>query len=691
MAVFLSVLRRLAFSLIFPLLLYFFTRAAGPIEMILIYAGVGVLCGEMITRRKDFWKGIFQVVAAVWVLVGILAIFAILNITPPPAYRIWFRLVREGNAVGLISFYFVMKSVILFSVLSLVTYFAKTLPPLGVGVFIHLLVMGLVLENFIIIGASVLLLLGVLAVVDLHGENTKRKGLGVAILSGIILLTVSVSAPGILLPPISPGGVGGEAILTLRHFLGRFLPQEYYKLGDGSYYFTFTGSTLESPAAMSNTPLFDFKGDPGEVHYLRTQTFDQFLDSRWTSTLISMRGPGMRLTRGPLETDYKIRVIGDILSYVPYTEGTRTIGLPREMVAEANQKQFQGTVSFDEIPLTEGMEVYLQEGEPGEPGVAMEYVGNFANKYLQVPRTLPPSLYEKVEEIKASYTTDQERIEAIRTYLAEDFRYTLSPPVFTGEPLHQFVEVNKAGYCVHFATTFVMMARLMKIKTRYVSGFRVFIPGMRALNPVIKVHGLFAHAWPEVYLEENGVWQKIEATPPMMPENLNNTEYWRQFAGEVDEQTLEQLSSIVGDETDAEEIKPEISSVDWEDAVSWTILTLSISFGLLALVGILILITAYFRVPYRKRVLRRFSETCFRLGGPRPEKQGWTNLARWLVKQGYWTVDNKDRFTKSMLPKIYELEDWVAGELPWFDKEAKRITKANRNRIAALKFEVGAA
>jgi hypothetical protein len=98
--------------------------------MILGYAAVGVLCGEMISRRKDGWKGFFQLVALVWVIVGILAIFAILNITPPPAYRIWFRLVREGNAVGMISFYFVMKSVILFSVLSFLTYFGKHLPVL---------------------------------------------------------------------------------------------------------------------------------------------------------------------------------------------------------------------------------------------------------------------------------------------------------------------------------------------------------------------------------------------------------------------------------------------------------------------------------------------------------------------------------------------------------------------------------
>jgi hypothetical protein len=683
MAIFLSVLRRLAYSLTLPLIIFFVTRATGPLEMILIYAAVGVLCGEMISRRTDHWKGIFQVVALVWVSVGVLAIFAILNITPPPAYRIWFRLVREGNAVGLISFYFVMKSVILFSVFSFVTYFGKHLPPLGVGVFIHLLVVGLVLENFIVMGVSVLLLLGILALVDLHGNNTKRKGLGIGILSGVIVLTLLVSAPGILAPPTSPDGIGGETILTLRHFLGRFLPQEYYKLGDGSYYFSFTGATLESPAALSKTPLFDFYGDPGEVHYLRTQTFDRFENSKWDATLLSMRGPVMRMTRAAnLDTKYKIRVIGDILSYVPYMEDTREIGLPQKMVGEANQQQFQGEIAFRDIPLTEGMEVYLGMGEPGEPGVAMEYVRNYGDKYLQLPEELPPSLYEKAEEIMAAYDNDLERIGAIKTYLVDEFRYSLNPPVFTGEPLYQFVEINKAGYCVHFATTFVMLARLMGIKTRYVSGFRVYIPPL-SIRGVIKVHGLFAHAWPEYYLEENGVWVQYEATPPMMPENLNSDEYWMRFAGEVDQQTLEQLGSIVGSESDAELLDQDAESVDWDDAVYWTSLTVFLSLGLVIFVWLLVLITAYFRVPRTQRVLRRFTKACYVLGGPDPIDRGWTNLSRWLLAQGYWTATQKERFTQDLLPKIYQLREWEKTDLRWFQQEARRIPRADQARVAA--------
>ena len=69
------------------------------------------------------------------------------------------------------------------------------------------------------------------------------------------------------------------------------------------------------------------------------------------------------------------------------------------------------------------------------------------------------------------------------------------------------------GYCVHFATSFVLLARLNGIPTRYTTGFLVQHEDERKFTIVT---GLDAHAWPEVWTPESG-WTAWEATPSLLP------------------------------------------------------------------------------------------------------------------------------------------------------------------------------
>jgi hypothetical protein len=114
-----------------------------------------------------------------------------------------------------------------------------------------------------------------------------------------------------------------------------------------------------------------------------------------------------------------------------------------------------------------------------------------------------------------------------------------------------------------------------------------------------------------------------------------------------------------------------------------TSLTVFLSLGLVIFVWLLVLITAYFRVPRTQRVLRRFTKACYVLGGPDPIDRGWTNLSRWLLAQGYWTATQKERFTQDLLPKIYQLREWEKTDLRWFQQEARRIPRADQARVAA--------
>ena len=71
-----------------------------------------------------------------------------------------------------------------------------------------------------------------------------------------------------------------------------------------------------------------------------------------------------------------------------------------------------------------------------------------------------------------------------------------------------FIREGETGYCVHFATTAVVLLRAAGIPARYVEGYTVEVtPGQ-----TVQVQEKMAHAWAEYYVGGIG-WLILEATP----------------------------------------------------------------------------------------------------------------------------------------------------------------------------------
>lgn len=115
--------------------------------------------------------------------------------------------------------------------------------------------------------------------------------------------------------------------------------------------------------------------------------------------------------------------------------------------------------------------------------------------------------------IMAGEETDLGKLRALEAELAS-FYYTLTPgklpdTVRDDETfLDYFLLESKEGYCSHFATAFVLLARAQGYPARYVQGFCVPLKK----EGETMVYGDMAHAWPEVYLEGVG-WIPFEPTP----------------------------------------------------------------------------------------------------------------------------------------------------------------------------------
>lgn len=155
------------------------------------------------------------------------------------------------------------------------------------------------------------------------------------------------------------------------------------------------------------------------------------------------------------------------------------------------------------------------------------------DNYLQLPEST------SLDEVRQAYSdildeaeyadTAQEKLEllsALRERIASETEYTLSPGRTPNNRdfVNYFLLENKKGYCTHFATSGVILARMAGIPARYATGYVIvaddFTDDTYMKNPntndssygfTINVKDNRSHAWSEVYLNGYG-WIPFEFT-----------------------------------------------------------------------------------------------------------------------------------------------------------------------------------
>lgn len=137
------------------------------------------------------------------------------------------------------------------------------------------------------------------------------------------------------------------------------------------------------------------------------------------------------------------------------------------------------------------------------------------NRYVQqsyLPTELMPQRVHKLAlKITKNCATDYDKVSAIKSYLAKNYKYTLSPkqPPAGQDFADYFLFTGKEGYCQHFATAMTLLLREAGVPCSYVEGY-VSPPGSK--GGVYEVTNNNAHAWVEVYSKTLGFYT-VEATP----------------------------------------------------------------------------------------------------------------------------------------------------------------------------------
>lgn len=159
-----------------------------------------------------------------------------------------------------------------------------------------------------------------------------------------------------------------------------------------------------------------------------------------------------------------------------------------------------------------------------------EYSNTIYQRYLEIP----PSVPQRVKDLAVSITKDEtnnfDKAKAIEKYLSSNYPYSLTPG--DTPPDEDFVDYflfeQKKGYCVHHASSMVVLARSIGLPARYVEGF--VLPPKANNEGVYEVTNRQAHAWVEVYFEGFG-WLTFEPTSTYFSALYYNTRFGPDMSG----------------------------------------------------------------------------------------------------------------------------------------------------------------
>jgi protein-glutamine gamma-glutamyltransferase len=121
-------------------------------------------------------------------------------------------------------------------------------------------------------------------------------------------------------------------------------------------------------------------------------------------------------------------------------------------------------------------------------------------------------------ELRSNHGSDEDFIQAVLDkFRAEQFFYTLRPPLLDANSVDDFLFNTKRGFCEHFASAFTVLARAAGIPARVVTGYQggEFNP----MGGYLIVRQSDAHAWSEVWLDRRG-WVRIDPTAAVAPERI---------------------------------------------------------------------------------------------------------------------------------------------------------------------------
>ncbi len=534
----------------------------GNFPLIIIYVVITQIVSFLSGRRQEgAWQKYSSSILFILLFFGGIALIIYIIIIPFSAYQIWFALLDTGKMRGVISWVFVLfltySSCLVFINVYRTSLITSLLLYGSVLCFTFFMIYRFQLLLFLFF---MMLFTSTLTSFSRNNLSTGKKR-GFIVLLMLLLLSSGLTAVFSLLPEAQGSAfVGGRLAPGLRRAVLRVFPKFPVLAGIPGYGISMPVKNLNAKPTLSEYPLFELDMEPGSWHYLRTVIYDTYNGKGWdNSTQPSEKVSGINFllpTDHPSDMDQriKIKVVCDFYPYIPHTLRTSLISGTPPLDIEFGDIN---TGYAPAVPLLFDQELVLYETGENSFDTSAVLTPEMQDVYLSVPKEIDSSIVYLGGKFASGDLAD--RLSAIGDYLSDGFIYDLEVPSIQGDRdiLSKFLFENKRGYCVHFATSSVILARIAGMPARYATGFLVNSSGSYEYlieEEKTEVTGLNAHAWAEIWVPGKG-WITWETTPPMIPENQRSSGFWENLISGESAFTRRQVEAITGILPDAEDAK----------------------------------------------------------------------------------------------------------------------------------------
>ncbi|MGH8894244.1 MAG: transglutaminaseTgpA domain-containing protein, partial [Actinomycetes bacterium] len=260
------------------------------------------------------------------------------------------------------------------------------------------------------------------------------------------------------------------------------------------------GKDLRRPA---NRAVIQYRGRPT---YLRLVGLDEFTGDQWRPRELEVsredndvedglrRPPGLGGQVSTKARSYRIEVFDLEQAWLPLPYPTRRVSIDGTWLYDESTFNVFGEntstrqLTYD-VRALDVRPTAQQLREAGPPSGSM-------SRYLELPEDMPPAVEITARNVVAAKTNDYDRALEIQDWLRSDeFTYDTDVSETIGDANGSDAIVGfldtRAGYCVHFASTMAVMARLLDIPARVAIGFTAGAPD-RAGGRIVSLHDLHA-------------------------------------------------------------------------------------------------------------------------------------------------------------------------------------------------------
>jgi transglutaminase-like putative cysteine protease len=144
---------------------------------------------------------------------------------------------------------------------------------------------------------------------------------------------------------------------------------------------------------------------------------------------------------------------------------------------------------------------------------------------LYLPMSFNPRIRDWAAEFKREHNLPPGDVAAASTALlahirSSDFSYTLAPGTYGRDAVDEFWLDRRAGFCEHFAVSYVVVMRALGIPARVVTGYQG--AERSSLDGYYIVRQSHAHAWAEAWQAGHG-WIRVDPTAAVAPERVTRS------------------------------------------------------------------------------------------------------------------------------------------------------------------------